>query len=596
MSNIFNLRAHAIREVRLANPTRINVERANAALSSLSRASHDVDELQKQADLLHIECVLVTEGLNDNDDAFTHAELKQALNSPVLKPMNWQHKDDNIIGAMYAVEARDLDGNVLGEIGDGPIELVVQGAVWHHLPHIKTTAEQIVKRIAEGDLFVSMECWFDDYDFGIYNQDGSYHDLITRNKETAFLDRYLKAAGGVGRYKDRRIGRALKGINFGGIAFVDRPANKRSFILNHFAFDPSAPEVVGAGNDDLNQRVVPNNVVIDYKSIMEENMNDQNRTAASNREDIRDAVVEAMTDERKAHAAQALTVDYETAQRQVAKLEADLTAKSDELESVRAAIDEAFAGATANTPPEIQKIDDALNVKGAGAGKATWAAKLDWLTSSRSAAALALEEAVKGGDADVDVEKLVEQNATLKQELASLKGEIRETEIRYLFEDKFGMDEDEVKVFVEAGLSKETDEAYKAWMDEKIILARTLLAKKDKKGPGYKGDKNKENLDKLRKQAAEDVEAGLLAPSDSETPVDDYGALLRPRNGRMIRDISRTPRSKLTAAENIDELFEDSDEPNLAGAAGGVGDGKSPMGRLVANLFDKPEKAVKNTN
>jgi len=74
MSNTFNLRALAIREVRLVDPKRVNVQRANAALSSLSRAFHNVDELQKQADLLHIECVLVTEGLNDNDDAFTHAE------------------------------------------------------------------------------------------------------------------------------------------------------------------------------------------------------------------------------------------------------------------------------------------------------------------------------------------------------------------------------------------------------------------------------------------------------------------------------------------------------------------------------------------
>ena len=156
------------------------------------------------------------------------------------------------------------------------------------------------------------------------------------------------------------------------------------------------------------------------------------------------------------------------------------------------------------------------------------------------------------------------------------------------------MDEDEVKVFLEAGLSKETDKAYTEWMDEKIILARKLMD--EKKGPGYKGDEKKKNLDKLSKKAAEDVEAGLLEPSDRETPIDDYGALLRSRNGRMISDISRKPRSLLTAAQNIDELFEDDNEPNLAGASAGEGEGQSRMGQLVTNLLAKPAKASKDSN
>ena len=181
------LHAVALREVRLVKPSQALGNKATAALDKLN-----LSDVHKQVDLLHVEAVLVSEGINENDDAFTHAELKRALSSPILKPMNWQHKDSDILGVMYAVEARDMNGKVLAEIGDEPVELVVQGAVWHHLPHIKVTAEEIVKRIEKNNLFVSMECWFDDYDFGLYTSAGELFDIIKRNEETAFLDKSLR--------------------------------------------------------------------------------------------------------------------------------------------------------------------------------------------------------------------------------------------------------------------------------------------------------------------------------------------------------------------------------------------------------------------
>jgi len=193
---ISKLHAIAVREVRFIRPDQLSNNRAIAALSTLSRALPNADELQKQADLLHIEAVLVSEGINDNDDAFTHSELKRAVLTPILKPMNWQHKDSAIMGAMYAAEARDLQGNPI-EIdelnSDEPFEIVVQGAIWYRLPHIQTTAEQIVQRIEDKNLFVSMECWFDNYDFGFYTESGELYDLVPRNNDTAFLDQHRQA-------------------------------------------------------------------------------------------------------------------------------------------------------------------------------------------------------------------------------------------------------------------------------------------------------------------------------------------------------------------------------------------------------------------
>ena len=70
--NTLKLRAIALREIRFARPSKLNNEKVTAALSTLSRTLTSVDELQKQADLLHVEAVLVSEGINDNDDAFAY--------------------------------------------------------------------------------------------------------------------------------------------------------------------------------------------------------------------------------------------------------------------------------------------------------------------------------------------------------------------------------------------------------------------------------------------------------------------------------------------------------------------------------------------
>jgi len=562
------LRALAIREVRLAKSTPALVQKATAALDKM-----DLTDIHKQVDLLHVEAVLVTEGINDNDDAFTHAELKRALSTPILKPMNWQHKDDHILGVMYAVEARDLSGKVLTEIGDEPIELVVQGAVWHHLPHIKVTAEEIVKRIEKNTLFVSMECWFDNYDYSLYTSAGELWDIIERNNETAFLDKSLRANGGTGKYNDMRIGRALSGINFGGVAFVDRPANKRSLILNSFAFNPlRLTETVDAKSDGSGRgldQVVTNNVVSDTKPIMEVSMNDLNRAAASS-DEIQKAVEGALESRERVAAQKRQEAELATTQRALAEKDAELVNTMSALDTLKAAIDLAFESAKATaTPDEIAKIDQALKVKGAGAGDAVFAAKIAWIEESRRAAASKPE-----GDAKA-MEKLVEEKALLQKELATLKSDIRQAEIEHLFRNILEMTEEEVATFVKAGLAQANDEAYTAWLDEKKLFAKKLFEKMGKK---------------KKEEATSDSEAGLLSPSDRETPVEDHGAVLRPNLGRVPSDVRRVPRSKLTAAQALDAMFEEVVEPDLAGANAGENKVENPMKGLVASLLGNVEE------
>jgi hypothetical protein len=559
------LRALAFRSVRLVKPSEELNTKATAALGKI-----DFADVQKQTDLLHIEAVLVSEGINDNDDAFTHAELKRALSSPVLKPMNWQHKDSNILGVMYSVEARDMNGKVLAEVGDEPIELVVQGAVWHHLPHIKATAQDIKKRIEGSTLFVSMECWFDTYDYGFYTSANELFDVIERNNETAFLDKSLKANGGTGKYNGMRIGRALSGINFGGIAFVDRPANKRSLILNSFAFDPkqnSDGVEAKTGGTDQGLDPVTDNVVIDRsKPYMEVQMNDLNRAAASVAE-VQTAVKAALDERERAAAAQAKDLELTQVKQDLASAKQTLSQAEARVKSLEEAVDAAFEQAKATAAPaEIARIDQALKVKGPGAGDAVFAAKIAFINQTRAS--------VQGTPDAKAMEKLTEENALLRKERDVLKAGIRQADIEYLFRDILGMEEKEVDVFVKAGLACATDEAFTAWMDEKKLFAKKLAEKMAKK-------------DKKAADQADDAEAGLLSPSDRETPVEDRGAVLRPEHGRAPSDVRRVPRSKLTAASDLEKLFEEVAEPDLAGAEVGSAAGGNPMAKLVASLLGK---------
>lgn len=568
-NNTPKLRALAFREVRLAKSSPELSNKVTAALAKL-----DLSEVHKQVDLLHVECVLVTEGINDNDDAFTHAELKQALASPILKPMNWQHKDSDILGVMYAVEARDMNGKVLAEIGDEPVELVVQGAIWHHLPHIKVTATEISKRIAKSNLFVSMECWFDDFDYALYTSAGDLFDVIKRNDDTAFLDANLRVCGGTGKYNGMRIGRALSGINFGGVAFVDRPANKRSLILNSFAFNPlqsiEAVEAKQDGSDQGLDRTVINNVVDVKTNNMEVRMNDQNRAAAS-ADEIQKALEGALATRERAAAEKRMVEDLAGAQKALAQKDTEVAQANSSLEVIKAAIDLAFESAKASaTPAEIVKIDQALKVKGPGAGDAVFAAKIAWIEDSRRAAASKPES----GDAKA-VEKLTEEKALLVKELATLKNDIRQAEIEHLFANILEMNAEEVATFVKAGLAQVSDEAYTAWMDEKKLFAKKLFEKMGKKG------KKEETC------ASEDAEAALISPLDHNSPVEDRGAVLRPVHGRVPSDVKRVPRSKLTATQTLDAMFEEQVEPNLAGANAGETKNESPMKGLVASLLGK---------
>jgi hypothetical protein len=378
---------------------------------------------------MYVEATLVTEGLNDNDDGFITDELWAAKATPVLKPMNWQHDDTQIIGVMFSAEARDLEGNILTEKPKKGIayELVVQGAVWHFLPHLAEKAEEIKTRAAKGDLFVSMETWFDSYDYLVANDNG--FDTVERNDKTIHLDKYLKANRGPGQFNDKRVGRALRGLIFGGIGFVDVPANKRSKILS-------------VGNLEYNIETIVNNTV-------------QEEIMAVEKTDIAPEIEKALEQRERVAAFNKAQADLAKAQNDSESLKAELAdvkgklQKSEAQSSVQLAALEAVLKSVA-TPEEIRRIDQA------GSADEKFNAKLAWLADTKGKT----DQAVKA------------ENDALKVEVKALKADKRKQEVAGLFAG-LGFKDEEVAKLVANAINLD-DASYKLWLEEKTVFAARM--------------------------------------------------------------------------------------------------------------------------
>jgi hypothetical protein len=237
-------RTYAEARFEILEPTEERRARASAAVADSAVAVSQKDLLSyalenKQDDLLYFKAVYATCGFNLNDDVFVNDEFWQARGTPVLKPTNWQHVDKDIIGVIYAVEAQYLDGTPIDveseNIPEEDFELVVYGVIYKYT--FAERAAEIEKRSEEGELFVSMETWFDDFAYALLDEEKSEMQVVERNSSTAALDKYLRCAGGVGVYNGKRIGRVLKGMTFGGMGIVDQPANPRSGGVVHASED-----------------------------------------------------------------------------------------------------------------------------------------------------------------------------------------------------------------------------------------------------------------------------------------------------------------------------------------------------------------------
>jgi hypothetical protein len=198
---------------------------------SLAKLEELVLAENEQPDLYYIDSILVTLGWNLNDDIFLREEVVRAKNTPVDKPFNRMHNQDEIIGHMTSSRLLDSDYGVADESN---FEHVAVNSVIYKAWRDKEKKEEILQTISEiqeGKWKVSMECLFNKFDYGIILPDGS-QKIIERNAESSYLTKHLRAYKGSGTYNGNKIGRVLRNITFCGKGLVDKPGNPYSLIFN----------------------------------------------------------------------------------------------------------------------------------------------------------------------------------------------------------------------------------------------------------------------------------------------------------------------------------------------------------------------------
>lgn len=566
-----------------------NTDKFKAVASNI-KAKYGFD-LKPQIDLMYVRSCLVTAGINSNDDGFTNEELWNARHTPVMKPTNWQHKDKDIIGVVYSVEARDLDGNILDFNQDNPpkvpYELWTEAAIFKLIHEGK--AKEIQDRYAKDSLFVSMEVWFDDYNYAFMNEN-NITKVIARNENTSFLDTHLRANGGSGKYKDQRIARVLIGCTFGGYGFVDVPANKRSIIDSVSIIPDASLDSTSSDDKDFNDIL---------KSLFSEQVEENEMikaTAGDNEtqtklEDVADVIVTKLEEKETAKARAAaeaaekeriakVEASLSDANKKVTNLETSLKEKAEAavttanlVEKMNASVANLVkdvAGATNDTPPEIAAIDAA---KG---GEEAFNAKIAWISKSMAA----LAEKAKKDAAELN---------DLRKGLAEAALALREQEIRGLFDNV--MTKEEVEVLVKAGLTK-ADADYKEWLAEKeLFVARIKSQGNAEDKNGDEDNKNDESDDNKPSMAAVMAE---LAKRRNITA--------REVNSGVSPESLRKPRHKIagstkeeTSEEEILDGVEPENEPNLSDAKGAEDDGKNPFKTLAHELCgldkERPERA-----
>jgi hypothetical protein len=224
---------------RLVVPVRISSEKTDIFIANLrdiekngckndkvGRTLAKVVASHSHPDLMYASAILVSTVMNKNDDVFLPEETWQARLTPINTPYNDEHVETDIIGHIIAARPLDSEGKVI-EADEAPsyFDIEVDFVVYKSI--FPAIAKEIEEKAPINEKFVSMELVFSDFDYGLVDTEGSVK-IVSRNKDTAFLTKYLRAFGGDGLYQDYKVARVLRNFRFVGMGSVDNPANPKS--------------------------------------------------------------------------------------------------------------------------------------------------------------------------------------------------------------------------------------------------------------------------------------------------------------------------------------------------------------------------------
>lgn len=199
------------------------------AVASIPRAEGSSGIIDTDKDLMKIVSVLLSTGMNSNDDVFIRDEVLPARLSGANKPVDIEHDHRQIVGHMIATYVTSKDGEFISEdeIAEGSLpsdfDITNEAVIYKYL--LPEVADKVLALASDNKLFVSVEAWFEDYDYLVGES------IVKRTVETSsVLDELLRANGGEGKYKGHQVGRVLRNITIAGVGLTLNPANTDSVI------------------------------------------------------------------------------------------------------------------------------------------------------------------------------------------------------------------------------------------------------------------------------------------------------------------------------------------------------------------------------
>ena len=248
-----------------------------AKINSLNKSLAALDD----SDLYYVQSILVTSSWNKNDDIFDKSEVWLARKTPEDKPTNLEHDENLIIGHITnnwpITESGDLIDETIALENLPEKYHILTGSVIYRAfssPELKDRAEKLIADIESGSMFVSMECFFKGFDYGLLDKTNGSYKTLARNENTAYLTKYLRAYGGLGEHDNYKIGRVLRNITFSGKGFVEKPANPDSIIFTKDTIDKLFDQknnnllIAGVSNNQLTSKV-ENHIMSSEQEVVE---------------------------------------------------------------------------------------------------------------------------------------------------------------------------------------------------------------------------------------------------------------------------------------------------------------------------------------
>lgn len=444
------------------------------------------------ADLYYVQSILVSSSWNRNDDVFDKAEVWAARKTPEDKPTNLEHDENLIIGHITSNWPIDSEGNILAEdmsLEDLPEKFhIVTGSVIYKAfssPELKERAEKLIAEIEDGTKYVSMECYFKGFDYGLTDKTTGSYKVLARNDNTAYLTKYLRAYGGQGEHDNYKIGRVLRNITFSGKGFVNKPANPDSIIFNKRLID----DLMNKKNDNLeNSGVIENKPTISADTenmIMSENIEKQ--VAEIN--DKLDSVSANCADQ--VAEAKAAASELEQTNQQ---LEAAMNEKDEILKAEQAKLEEATTALeTLATEHDGEKKKMEEEVKKAKS-------ELEELVSSKAE----LEESLKALQAQLDEANEVIAGYKMKEEEMARKDKAMKRKASLV---EAGLEDDDASAAVEQfeALDDETFDALAAMMMKKKAM---MKPEEEEKPKASEEDETEAALEEVEAEETVDLSVG----------------------------------------------------------------------------------------